>query len=635
MASLDFDSLLGDGDALIIVPPFAGLDRPSLAAHVLQACAAEAGVRVCVLYASLLLGAEIGELNYEAVCYAASGALLSERFFAAAAYDLPPFGHDADYRTYFDGPQARQHYEGQIEVDLAELERLEPIVREWADRVAGAVAARGYRVVGSTTTFEQTAASVALLNRVKLARPETVTVIGGANCDGAMAEGILSLGAQTDYVFAGESEVTFPDFMRRLLAGEPPRERIIRGQPCMNLDALPTPDFAEYYEQFALTLPDSKLAAGELILLPYESSRGCWWGEKHHCTFCGLNAQTMEHREKSPDRVIEELQHLLEKHPTRRVCVVDNIMPRSYFRTLLPRLPAEVPGLLAFYEQKSNLSLDNVVALTTAGVRDIQPGIEALSTSLLRRMDKGVSARQNVALMRYARSAGLHLTWNLLYGFPGDGVEDYEQTLALVPLLRHLQPPSGLSHLSLDRFSPYFDFPERYGITNLRPMDGYASTLPACAVVEQLAYHFVGDYGCAARRAPELIERLSAEVDRWMSLWAVDEEALPALAITPMSEDTFFLLDTRGLEETEQIQFLDREQASVALTGRRLEERDEVVEWALEARLVVEMDSYYVPLVTAEPEVLREFEAGRRELARAPPRPSLPVIQPAARDSRQ
>jgi ribosomal peptide maturation radical SAM protein 1 len=619
---------LRDGDALIIVPPFAGLDRPSLAAHVLQACAAEAGVRVRVLYANLLLGAEIGELNYEAVCYAPSGALLGERFFAAAAYDIPPFGHDLNYQAYFD--KSPERFDEEVSIDLAELRRLEPQVRDWADAIAGVVAARGYKVVGCTTIFEQTAASVALLDRVKRLRPETLTVVGGANCEGEMAEGILSLGARIDYVFSGESEASFTDFMRRVLSGETPAERIIRGQPCMNLDALPTPDFSEFYEQFALAIPDSKLAESEFILLPYESSRGCWWGEKHHCTFCGLNAQTMEHREKSPDRVIEELQRLLEKHPTRKVCVVDNIMPRSYFKTLLPRLAAEVPGLKAFYEQKSNLSLDNVVDLVAAGVCDIQPGIEALSTPLLRRMDKGVSARQNIALMRYARAAGLSLTWNLLYAFPGDQLDDYEQTLALVPLLRHLCPPAGLSFLSLDRFSPYHDFPERYGITNLHPMPGYASVLPPRADVSKVAYHFLGDYRSAAREAPELLDRLDAEVKRWMKLWEMDEEALPALAVTPLSADSFILFDTRGIEGTEQIQFLDREQASVILAGRRLDERDEVVEWALAAGLVVELDSIFVPLATAEPEILREFENERRESVRTTARLALPVIQPAA-----
>jgi hypothetical protein len=60
---------------------------------------------------------------------------------------------------------------------------------------------------------------------------------------------------------------------------------------------------------------------------------------------------------------------------------------------------------------------------------------------LLRRMDKGVSAPQNIALMRYARAISLSLTWNLLYAFPRP-TRDYEQTLALVPLL-HLNPSGG------------------------------------------------------------------------------------------------------------------------------------------------------------------------------------------------
>ncbi|HZT61290.1 MAG TPA: RiPP maturation radical SAM C-methyltransferase [Pyrinomonadaceae bacterium] len=623
MALPDISQFLREGDALIIVPPFAGLDRPSLAAHLLQACAARAGASVRVLYASLLLGAEIGEINYEAVCYAASGALLGERFFAAAAYGLPPFGTDSGYQTFFDQPSEK--LEGVVQVDLAELQRLEPGVAEWADEVASAIAARGYKVVGCTTTFEQTAASVALLARIKRARPDTVTIIGGANCDGEMAEGILSLGASVDYVFSGESEETFPDFMRRVLSGKRPRRRIVEGGACMNLDALPTPDFSEFYEQFAHLIPDSALAANELILLPYETSRGCWWGEKHHCTFCGLNAQTMAHREKSPERVVEELKLLLEKHPTRKVCFVDNIMPRSYFKTLLPRLAEEVPNLRGFYEEKANLSLDNVLALKSAGVTEIQPGIEALSTSLLKRMDKGVSARQNVALLRYARAAGVNLTWNLLYAFPGDRAEDYEQTLALVPLLRHLMPPGGLSHLSIDRFSPYFDYAERYRITNLRPMESYASVLPPHADVSKVAYHFVGDYESASREAGELIDRLAEEVNRWMKLWRTEEEALPALAVTPFGDEAFLLMDTRGLDGAEEIQFLSREQAAVALAGASLGEREEI-EWALDARLVVELDSFFVPLATADPSLIREFEAERRPRAR----PALPVIQAAA-----
>lgn len=602
--------LLRPADALIIVPPFAGLDRPSLGVHVLQACAKARGVDVRVFYANLLLGAEVGEPTYQAVCYGPSGALLGERFFAAAAYDIPPFGHDDAYVSYFSDRTGAA--DDEVEIDLTELMRLQPHVAEWLDAVAAQVVAQQYPVVGCTTTFEQTSASIALLRRIKRLRPDTVTILGGANCDGEMARGICGLSDAVDYVFAGECEEVFPAFMEEVLAGRPPAERVIVGAPCNALETLPTPEFSEYYTQLAAVLPDSELAKGELVLLPYESSRGCWWGAKHHCTFCGLNAQTMQHREKSADRVIEELRQLLTSHPTRKVCVVDNIMPRSYFKTLLPRLATELPGIQVFYEQKSNLTLDQVEALRKAGVCDIQPGIEALSSALLARMDKGVTARQNIALMRYARAAGLTLTWNLLYAFPGDHAADYEETLRVVPLLRHLEPPGGLSHLSLDRFSPYFDKPEHYGIRDLRPMPGYEAVIPPGLDPAAVAYHFIGTYASGAFERPDLIAQLKTTVDHWMALWHNDESPLPALAITPLSDEHYMLFDSRGLDGTEEIQFIDRDQAAVVLTGRRLDERDDDVDWALDAQAVVELDGRYVPLATATPELLRVFEAERR-----------------------
>ena len=41
--------MVREGDAVIIVPPFASIDRPSLSAHVLKACAARGGFRVSEL----------------------------------------------------------------------------------------------------------------------------------------------------------------------------------------------------------------------------------------------------------------------------------------------------------------------------------------------------------------------------------------------------------------------------------------------------------------------------------------------------------------------------------------------------------------------------------------------------------
>ena len=74
-----------------------------------------------------------------------------------------------------------------------------------------------------------------------------------------------------------------------------------------------------------------------------------------------------------------------------------------------------------------------------------------------------------VLLLKWAREFQFDITWNLLCGFPGERPEDYEETARLIPLITHLQPPSSVSRFRLDRFSPMFENPEKYGITEVAP----------------------------------------------------------------------------------------------------------------------------------------------------------------------
>ncbi len=87
----DFTSLLQDGDVLLIFPPFSSWRYPSLACHLLQACAGEIGIRVSVLYANIIFAEMIGKESYDLI-NVDYHQLLGERLFSRAAYNLPPFG---------------------------------------------------------------------------------------------------------------------------------------------------------------------------------------------------------------------------------------------------------------------------------------------------------------------------------------------------------------------------------------------------------------------------------------------------------------------------------------------------------------------------------------------------------------
>jgi ribosomal peptide maturation radical SAM protein 1 len=285
--------------------------------------------------------------------------------------------------------------------------------------------------------------------------------------------------------------------------------------------------------------------------------------------------------------------------------MADNIMPFEYFRTLLPRLATECPGLHIFYEQKANLRLEHVAVLKAAGVNLVQPGIESLSTALLKRMAKGVTARQNIALLRYARAVNLSLNWNLLFGFPGDEAKDYQETTELVPLLTHLMPPGGLYHLSIDRFSPYFDEPSVYCISNLKPLPAYRSILRPSADIAKIAYHFTGLYHSGIDESPEVFIQLQDTVRRWQEAWRSAEKAPPSLAVAELADDQFMVLDTRNVHR-EEVLFADCDQARLILTGKSHD--SDTLAWAREHGFVAQIDEDIVPLAVADPELLARFE---------------------------
>ena len=263
---------------------------------------------------------------------------------------------------------------------------------------------------------------------------------------------------------------------------------------------------------------------------------------------------------------------------------------------MVPRLATELPGLNIFYEQKANLTRERLVLLKQAGIHSIQPGIEALSSELLTHMRKGTTARQNVALLRDARGVQIALVWGLLWGFPGDRPAWYEETLAILPLLHHLEPPGVFAPLSFDRFSPYFDQAEQFGISDLHPLLGYRDFLPAGAAVEKVAYHFTGTHRGAAHEAPDLMRALNQEVRAWQASWTGRHP--PELRIRKYA-GVFCLVDTRGLPGCRPVEALSAREALRLVVSEPYDDSPEQRS-LIRRNLALRLDGHFVPLAVAD-----------------------------------
>lgn len=495
-----------------------------------------------------------------------------------------------------------------------------------------------YDVVGFTSTFEQNIASLALARRLKQRHPHLTTVFGGANWEGEMGLELHRQFPFVDYVCGGEAEHSFPALLDRLAARRPLHdvpglvfrhldESYWTGNPDRpeNLDQLPLPDYSDYFRD----LGDSTLAAGITPALLFESSRGCWWGQRSHCTFCGLNGAGMAFRAKSPGRALEELRTLTTRWSATMVAAVDNILDMRYFRDFLPALAQEQLGLEMFYEVKANLTRRQLRLLREAGVNRIQPGIESMSDHVLALIRKGTTGLQNIQLLKWCRDYNIHADWNLLYGFPGETREDYRKLLELLPAIRHLAPPVACGPLRLDRFSPYHANPDKYGLRNIRALSTYRHLYPfSDDVLRRIAYYFEFDY------APgEDPGEYSREVRQYCAEWKAAPER-GALTAVRRPDGSLGLLDTRssrtregwifrGLEQR-AYEFCDSAHSAEAVARHLGVPADHVLgflESAAANRLMVTAGGKYLSLAQATRPLRLEWEQAATEPRAATPFP--------------
>jgi magnesium-protoporphyrin IX monomethyl ester (oxidative) cyclase len=548
----------------LVSMPFAAADIPSIALTQLQsALARELGDRVSceILYLNLDFVNYLGYPVYEAISMSvqANTAGLGDWFFSQEAFPELPDQTELYLTRHFAEQRAQfAKIRGPM---LAKRQTVGVFLQRLIDRYHLA----DYSLVGFTSMFSQNTGSFAVARRLKERRPEVVVVMGGANCEAPMGAVIAKNVEAVDFVFSGPALRSFPRLVGRLLDGNEAECHRIPGilsrrklaltqaAQCheigeeLDIDENLELDYDGYFTAF-----DRKLEGLPIKpRVPFETSRGCWWGERSHCTFCGLNGGTMKYRAMSPDQAVEQLQQLFARYGSRVVEFesVDNILPREYLRDVLPRLTPP-PHANLFYEVKADLKEHEIAILEQARVTRIQPGIEALSTSSLKLMKKGTTAFQNLRFLMHCQAYRVTPNWNLLVGFPNEPESVYQKYYEDIPLLTHLYPPGGVFPVRFDRFSPYFKLAAEYGL-KLRPSDFYAMIYPFPSEdLENLAYFFRD----ADFQSPYLIStarwlgKLRERVAQWQALWAGDVK--PELTLEDRGADAV-VIDSRTGSRTE------------------------------------------------------------------------------------
>jgi len=492
---------------LYISMPFASASWGSLALSTLKQIGERDGIPSKILYLNIAFAKALGEPRYNAL----REHLDAELCFTCALF--PFVSPEELWRRYigcFLGARDEAVF-AELQRGFIEIARQHAplLIQNALENVDWYL----YDIVGFTTGYHQLTASLALARNIRERLPDKTIVFGGASCEGPMGRALFDGFPFLDVVVGGEADRLLTPLIRKLRHGEAldtlqgvlsrtavrNRTRTVaslgviaerRAEPPV-FESPVVPNYDDFFEQVRGLEPEDG------IRVPFESSRGCWWGQKYLCTFCGLNGATLDYRRKPPESVLGEVRAQHERYGARRFMAADNILDMAAFETLLPAFSAmhAEHGLEFFYEVKSNLRTDQVAALRRAGIVEIQPGIESFSDHILRLMDKGSTGLNQVRVLRDCMSNGIQARYGILWGNPGERAEDYREMARVVPFLKHLLPPRYVVPVCLQRFSPYFLHPESYGIRNVRPSPIYEVIFAGQPLdYQNLAYNFSYDH---------------------------------------------------------------------------------------------------------------------------------------------
>lgn len=332
--------------------------------------------------------------------------------------------------------------------------------------------------VYATTSVTQGHEDVYKLNRkVKELDKNIKIIVGGPHTSVTVKDVLNESGADIAVIKEGEMQ------LKEILQGVPLEnilgiafkkggEYVVTAERpfLMNLDELPTPAF----DLFELKeYMDKKF--------PIVTSRGC----PHRCIFCSIFlTMGRTFRARSPENVVNELEHWYGKYGYRRFAFNDDVF--NFDKERVKKICDLIveKGLKIEWELRNGIRVDKVdlemfQKMKKAGCVYIAFGIESGVQDVLNKMKKGATVEQIKKAALLAKESNLPAGGFFIIGLPGDNMENFKKTLQLAQELPFEEvrfysalPYIGTEFYEIAKNNGWFTMTEEEYQNNLGVWDG-------------------------------------------------------------------------------------------------------------------------------------------------------------------
>ncbi len=241
--------------------------------------------------------------------------------------------------------------------------------------------------------------------------------------------------------------------------------RWLAGHGMEDLKALPPPDFDG--------LPLATYFAPHLVI-PYDPTRGCYWGK---CTFChyGLaEVGTAAYREREVRAIAGHLRELSEKYKTRYFYFSqDSVAPKTLIKLSQAIIDAGLDIRWATdLKPEKYLTKERAETLRRAGAVACALGVESGSDRVLKLIDKGAPLAVVSSVVDHLSEAGIAAEAMCFTDFPTESGEEALETLDFLGDRRekiavYIVGEFGLTHGSLVAQTP-----SKFGIRETWELEG-------------------------------------------------------------------------------------------------------------------------------------------------------------------
>lgn len=304
------------------------------------------------------------------------------------------------------------------------------------------------KAVGLSALTSMFHRAVILATVIKERFPDVLILIGGQHAT-IIGEEILKGRECFDLLVYGEGEATVSELMEiyresgydknRLLSSllvEQVKGLILKKgnlvvrtqyrEPIVDIDSLPFParDLLPMDKYIPLPNQYKRLPVVHMV-----STRGC----SYPCSFCSASAVFGKKvRKKSPERVISEIKHVMERYKAREISFWDDTMTinKNWMMEFCDRIISEKVDITwTCYGHVNTVTKEVLLKMKEAGCFNIFYGYESGDQGLLNTIAKGTTLDKIRQVNQWTKEAGIEIRASFMLGLPGETPELARKTI--------------------------------------------------------------------------------------------------------------------------------------------------------------------------------------------------------------